>query len=297
MADIDKYKDGEVAAHLGHNLRELPEGKESSNVSIVKDLSCNNYSLIDRCSTVEEATAYRKEIEKECFKYNRSNIVHAVEVVLQCPSDCPESQKADFFRESYNYICSTLPMGERCVFSAQVHVDERHYTKSGEMISKDHLHVMYVPAVPDTKHPEYEYKLCADQLTRYGKLKRFHPGLQKHLDDAGIQATVYTPKDGKIVPFTVDQLKELTAKTGIHLKHSVTVDELATIINEHKVEFSKVQAYSKELESKLQEAEKKIIELQRSKEASWGQPDPSWGSLSDWGSIQKDKTIDKEHIV
>lgn len=297
MAEIIKYKDTQVIYHIRHNLRELPEGKESSNTAIVKDLKFQNYSLIDRCSTTEEATAYRKEIEKECFTYNRKNVVHAIELVLQCPSNCPEDQKAAFFRESYNYICSNLPMGERCVFMAQVHADEREYDPTGKMISKDHLHVMYVPAVPDTKHPEYEYKLCADQLTRRAQLKKFHPGLQQHLDDTGIQATVYTKKDPneKYVKLSVRDLKEITSKTGIHLDHGVTATQLADILNEHKVELSKEQSYSKELEAKLKEAEKKIEELQRPKEVAWGQSNHKWGTASGWGS--KDKTIENEHII
>ena len=57
MAEIIKYKDTQVIYHIRHNLRELPEGKESSNTAIVKDLKFQNYSLIDRCSTTEEATA------------------------------------------------------------------------------------------------------------------------------------------------------------------------------------------------------------------------------------------------
>ncbi len=51
------------------------------------------------------------------------------------------------------------------------------------MISKDHLHVMYVPAVPDSKHEGYSYSRCADELTKRAKLKAFHQGLQKHLNE------------------------------------------------------------------------------------------------------------------
>ena len=159
MAEITKFGASEVAFHIKHDLREIPEGKDYGNESIIPEKSKDNYSLLDRCQTAAEANKYRKEIEKECFSYNRKNLVHAVEVVVQCPADCPPEQKEAFFRESYNYICSTLPMGERCVFVAEVHVDEKHYSPTGEMISKDHLHVMYVPGFPDTKHDGFDYKL------------------------------------------------------------------------------------------------------------------------------------------
>lgn len=67
-----------------------------------------------------------------------------------------------------------------------------------------------------------------------------HPSLQAALDKAGIKATVYQKKsgDGKTVPLTVKQLKEITNKTGVVIDHSLTVDSsLKSVLNaEHKIE-------------------------------------------------------------
>ena len=259
MAEITKFGASEVAFHIKHDLREIPEGKDYGNESIIPEKSKDNYSLLDRCQTAAEANKYRKEIEKECFSYNRKNLVHAVEVVVQCPADCPPEQKEAFFLESYNYICSTLPMGERCVFVAEVHVDEKHYSPTGEMISKDHLHVMYVPGVPDTKHDGFDYKLCADELTKRAKLREFHPGLQSHLDSHGIKATVYSKKegDGKTIGLSVKQLKEITEKTGLKIDKSITVDQLAEILKVNR----DITIYDKRLQAQLQEREEKIATL------------------------------------
>ena len=259
MAEITKFGASEVAFHIKHDLRQIPEGNDYGNESIIPEKSKDNYSLLDRCQTAAEANKYRKEIEKECFSYNRKNLVHAVEVVVQCPADCPPEQKEAFFRESYNYICSTLPMGERCVFVAEVHVDEKHYSPTGEMISKDHLHVMYVPGVPDTKHDGFDYKLCADELTKRAKLREFHPGLQSHLDSHGIKATVYSKKegDGKTIGLSVKQLKEITEKTGLKIDKSITVDQLAEILKVNR----DITIYDKRLQAKLQDREEKIATL------------------------------------
>lgn len=310
MAEMKKYKSFETAKHIRHDLRELPPGKDYGNESIDPSLSGGNYSLLDgRCQTFKEANSYRKAIEKEIFHYKRKNLVHAVEIVVQCPADCPETQKEAFFQETYNYICSTLPMGDRCVFVAQVHVDERHYSPTGEMISKDHLHVMYVPAVKDRKHDGFEYKLCADQLTRKARLREFHPGLQEHLNKAGIDATVYKKKkgDGKAVSLTVDQLKELTEKTGITIDHSLTVDELSSIIrsnihkdrqltelktelDETKEKLSLSQSKEQDLSKHVQELESKLHSYETSRTTStWGH-EPGWGTSSGWGQSQKTKT-------
>lgn len=259
MAEITKFGASEVAFHIKHDLREIPEEKDYGNESIIPEKSKDNYSLLDRCQTAAEANKYRKQIEKECFSYNRKNLVHAVEVVVQCPANCPLEQKEAFFRESYNYICSTLPMGERCVFVAEVHVDEKHYSPTGEMISKDHLHVMYVPGVPDTKHDGFDYKLCADELTKRAKLREFHPGLQAHLDSQGIKATVYSKKegDGKTIGLSVKQLKEITEKTGLKIDKSITVDQLAEILKVNR----DITIYDKRLQAQLQDREEKIAAL------------------------------------
>lgn len=259
MAEITKFGASEVAFHIKHDLREIPEGKDYGNESIIPEKSKDNYSLLDRCQTAAEANKYRKQIEKECFSYNRKNLVHAVEVVVQCPADCPPEQKEAFFLESYNYICSTLPMGDRCVFVAEVHVDEKHYSPTGEMISKDHLHVMYVPGVPDAKHDGFDYKLCADELTKRAKLREFHPGLQSHLDSHGIKATVYSKKegDGKTIGLSVKQLKEITEKTGLKIDKSITVDQLAEILKVNR----DITIYDKRLQAQLQEREEKIATL------------------------------------
>lgn len=324
MAQLTKYGASEVTFHIQHDFRELPTGKRYGNESIDPDLSPFNYSLLDgRCQTAAEANRYRKELEKEIFKYNRKNLVHAVEIAVQCPDDCPVSQKDAFFLEAYRYICSTLPMGERCVFVAQVHVDEKHFSPSGKMISKDHLHVMYVPAVKDSKHEDFSYRLCADQLTKKACLREFHPGLQKHLDDAGIKATVYRKKEsnGKAVSLSVAQLKELTKKTGITLDHSLTVDDLSQIINANilrekqlqilQAELAKKEAQIEALTASLSEKNAELSQLRsdiknplnvteelkhnsnlKTSDHTWGSVS-SWGQNSGWGN-KSDKTIENE---
>lgn len=276
MAEITKWGASQVLPIIRHNMRHLEDGNSGGNDAIKPELTSQNYSLIDRGKTCKEINQYRKNIEKECFKYNRKNLVHAVEVVVQCPADCPPEQKEAFFRESFEHICEGLPMGKRCVFVAEVHADERVYAPDGTLISKDHLHVMYVPAVPDTKHDGFNYRLCADELTKRAKLQAFHPALQKRLDEKGIKATVYQKKDGdgKTIGLSVKQLKEITQKTGIQIDKSITVDDLAKIMSnnaeltrtaqQHNMTVSELQKTITDLQQQLHSKE---IELAQSKSA------------------------------
>lgn len=272
MAEKTKHGRNDTRRYIGHNLRQIPEGRSYGNEDVDTSLTDQNYSLIKRGNTTEEVNAYRLQIEKEIFHYNRSNLVHCIEDVIQLPDDCPREQEREFFQECLNYIIKGLPMGERSVFLAEVHKDEHKYV-DGVDISKPHLHVMYVPAVKDTKHEGFEYKLCADALTKRAALKAWHPGLQKHLDDCGIKATVYRKKegDGKTIGLSVKQLKEITNKTGIVLKKSITVDQLAEILQnnrdiviEDKAIRKKLSEYEQQhnvLTSSLDEKDKTISAL------------------------------------
>ena len=270
MAEIIKHVDDSLYC-IRHALRELPEGKSHGNADIDPTLSENNKSLLKgRCQTADEANAYRKELEKEIFKYNRKGLVRTIEIVIQCPDDC--TQKDAFFDTSYKYVCEkVLPMGEKAVVTAVIHRDEHKFLKdkdgnfrldeNGQKIdiSKEHLHIIAVPAVPDTKHDGYDWKLSAHDLTSRSRLHQFHPGLQKACDDAGIKATVYQKNkgDGKTIPLSVAQLKEITDKTGIVIQKSLTIDQLAEIISSHQ----EIQIRDKSLQRQLDLYEHKAATL------------------------------------
>lgn len=262
--ELTKYGGTEILAHIKHDLRQLPKGKSYGNESVDTELSGKNYSLIDRGKTAKEVNQYRKDFESKIYKYHRKNLVHAVELVIQCPSDCPPEQHEAFFQTAFDWYCDKyLPAGKECVFVAEVHKDEHKWveTEKGlKDISKEHLHIVYVPAIPaGEKHPDYEYRLNADALTKRAILRDMHPSLQAKLNEVGIKATVYQKKsgDGKTIPLSVKQLKEITNKTGITIKKSLTIDELADILKVNQ----DIEIKDKELQRKLAFYQNKAIDL------------------------------------
>lgn len=300
MAELTKYKSGQVLAIIRHNMRSLSDGNIGGNDAIVPELTHKNYSLIEIGKTCKEINAYRKKIERQCFKYNRKNLIHAVEIVIQAPSDLKEEQKEDFFRETFEHLTSKLPLGRDCVFVAEVHVDEKHIAPNGNIISKDHLHLMYVPAVPDTKHAGFSYKLCADSLTKRSDLKKLHPQLQEHLDSKGIRASVYSRKDdsGKAVGLSVSQLKKITAATGIVIDTSIenTLTTLQNTIDFQKESNLQIKEQLQNALHELEKAQNKIKEL----EQKTVQPERTWGVASNWGSPgwgQKEQTKTTEREI
>lgn len=65
------------------------------------------------------------------------------------------------------------------------------------------------------KSDYYDEKIDANSVLNKIELLNFHPDLQKYLISHGIEGTVITGKTG--TNFTVKELKEFTANTGLHL--------------------------------------------------------------------------------
>lgn len=61
----------------------------------------------------------------------------------------------------------------------------------------------------------YDEKVDCNSVLNKIELRNFHPDLQKYLTENGIEGKVVTGKTG--TNFTVKELKEFTAKTGLHL--------------------------------------------------------------------------------
>lgn len=73
-------------------------------------------------------------------------------------------------------------MGERCIIQAVVHRDEIVKNGDGERISHNHMHLSFIPAVPDKKHEGYDYKLNAYELTKKTVLMNAASGFAEILE-------------------------------------------------------------------------------------------------------------------
>lgn len=267
--ELKKYQSSEILSIIRHNMRILKTGQNYGNLNIDPSLSYKNISLISRGSTPAQVNAYRKNLEKEIFSYKRKNLVHAVSVVIQLPDDCPPDQEELFYKECLNFWAELLPMGERCIFMAEVHKDEIVLDSNDNRISHDHMHIMFVPGVPDQKHDRYKYKLCADQLTKKSVLKTLHPDLQNHLNQVGIKATVHQKSDGngQKIKLSVTQLKEFTNLTGKSISKTLTINELADLVNNISQKEQLIESLSAELDSmsqKLGETERLLEKYKES---------------------------------
>ena len=173
----------------------------------------------------------------------------------------------------------------------------------------------------------YDEKIDANSVLNKAELRHFHQDLQQYLTDNGIEGKVITGKTGG-VNFTVQELKEFTANTGLRLEdiQELTADKgilealvssndkvqtLEQIIKEKNLTIANLQTEiqsrdraidrmdsSEEItvkDTQIKELEtEKAVDVKPAEQAqSWGQESSSaWGANahSGWGT----NTVDNE---
>ena len=171
MASQKKFTHSAVVNLVRHVERETVN---PSNKDIDTTRSHLNYSLSpDRGM---HPYSYYLERKSQLYCFRRDNVKTMVGWVVTAPRNLPSEQHQRFFQEIYLFLENRYGL-ENTVL-AVVHQDE----------SQPHLHFLFIPAVPDLKRGGE--KICANDLITRTELRDFHPALQKHLRDLGIQANI-----------------------------------------------------------------------------------------------------------
>ena len=162
--------------------------------------------------------------------------------------------------------------------------------------------------------------------------------VQKALDKAGIQATVYKKKNkngkSRTISLSVEELKEITDKTGIVIDHSLTVEELGNILSKNieltdtlkhlQMKYEKLYSNAQKLKTNAEQIisqknrqlsevvnqnkqlKKELLSVQEQlhteKEKVHLSAEPKeveWGSDSAWGTSSGwgNNTTNKEHTI
>lgn len=174
MASSAKFTEKAVVNQLRHIERQI---KNPSN----KDIDAGKVDMDYFLSPQREISSYSyyKQRKEELYVYNRADVVHMVGWVITAPRDLAKGDEDNFFKECYKFLENRY--GEKNVVSAVVHKDED---------GQPHLHYCFMPVVPDKKHGGE--KLCVNEVLTPRELTNFHPALQKHLRENGINANVMT---------------------------------------------------------------------------------------------------------
>ena len=176
MASIQKFEASAVVNQIRHIERTI---ENPSNEDIDKEKISEDYLLSpDRGITSYD---YYKQRLSELYVLKRPDINTACGWVITAPQELKKENEDAFFKSCYEFLNNRY--GEKNCISCTVHKDE-----SGQ----PHLHYLFIPVVEDKKHKDYDGKVCADNLITQRELRNFHPDLQRHLDNEGIEAKVMT---------------------------------------------------------------------------------------------------------
>ena len=252
MASSEKFTDDAMCNMLRHNDRATAN---PTNKDIDPERTKLNYSFPLNHKGMTDYEYYKKLVGEK-YLYGRGtarekDAVTGCGWVVTLPREIqgyPDKEKA-FFQATFDFISERY--GRENIINNAVHYDEAGaphiHVVFCPVTNLDHDIVQH-KTVKTTKSVklesgryEYQYRFKLDdngekiKLKNYAKmsdyydekidcnsvlnkieLRNFHQNLQKYLTDNGIEGAVINGKTGG-VNFSVKELKEFTAKTGLHL--------------------------------------------------------------------------------
>lgn len=288
---VYKFEHSAVSNQLRHVDRLIQNDK---NEDIDPERTPQNYSLTPYIGITKDAyqankeardavkrqeLAYYNQRKSEVYCYNRADVKTMASCIVTLPKEITDPAEIEkFFASTTKFLSkryggTPTPDGREYpnVVSATVHFDER-------AMGQPHLHFYWIPTVKidhaalsaKRNHPkamdDFEEKISAKEVLTKADLKTLHQDLQKHLDENGIAGRVLMKKEGagKRINFSVEQLKDITDRTGITIDRSFSVDKFVDLINENKLLREKVAG----------------LEHQLSRTA---EKESSWGNRTGWG--------------
>jgi len=167
--NVAKYTRSAVGGLLSHYERAKNQDGDYvkfGNSQIDTSKSHMNYNLHIGIFT-QQAFLDKRLSEIKCLKRDDVNIMCTW--VITAPKDLAPERHREFFQAVYSYLADKY--GKNNVISAWVHLDE----------SQSHLHFAFIPVVQDRKSGKE--KVSAKELITKAELQRFHPDMQKNLED------------------------------------------------------------------------------------------------------------------
>lgn len=180
MANAQKYTRGQVGHMLNHYSRQPGEDIRRGNEKINPELTHLNYNIApphtkkitkDGKETeveISQSEFLNQRLSEVVMKVKRSNVNIMADWIVTLPENVPRERADEFFKHAYEFMCDRY--GKENVISAWVHMDE----------TTPHMHFAFVPVVTDKDGTK---RLCAKECISKNDLDRFHPELQKYMED------------------------------------------------------------------------------------------------------------------
>ncbi len=265
---------------------------------IVKSITRDNY--FDNRALIQKLEyQHYKNRKDELYCYNRKDVNTLVNIAVTLPRELTTKEDIDkFFDCTVSFLSDRY--GSENLVSAVRHFDERQ-------IGREHLHYSFIPACVINKQKllskknhvkameHYDEKISAnDVLTKYD-MRTVHKDFQRYLDSVGLKCQVVTKPEGsgKPINLSIEQLKEITDKTGITIDKPMAIDEFINIVTfnrDIKIVDSKLKSKVITLEKENKELQDKIKSLEKQLEQqhshTWQRPQREFGQNRGWNSTR-----------
>ncbi|SEK18540.1 Plasmid recombination enzyme [Pseudobutyrivibrio ruminis] len=296
MASVMKFTHEAVVNLIRHNGRNI-EG--NSNADINPELTHLNYSFSMKEHGELSDYQYYKKLVDSSYIYGRGTLrekdaIKACSWVVTAPADIVgDKDKEDaFFRGVYSFISNRY--GSENIINNVVHYDEagephchvifvpiveldhekiKHKTirdktavqaSSGRWYFDSHYKLDDGQKVPLKNYSKmsdyYDKKISANDVLNKAELKHFHTDLQSYLIENNIEGKVVNGTTGGI-SFSIQKLKEFTAKTGLKISdlksHIKDASLIESYIN-HAPQLAEKDIINLTVEEKLQRIEHEI---------------------------------------
>ncbi len=223
----------------------------------VKPITRENY-FDNRAKIQKLEYQHYKDRKSELYCYNRSDVKTLVNVVVTVPKELTRQEDIDlFFDKTVSFIEERY--GSENLICAVRNFDEKE-------IGREHIHVSFIPAceidheklmskknhVKDME--KYKEKISANDVLTKRDMRTVHKDFQKYLDNAGLKCKVVTKPEGsgKSINLSVEQLKEITEKTGITINKPITIEEFAEMVSHNR----EIEIVDRKLQEKVEKLEK-----------------------------------------
>ena len=185
MANVSKYKLPQVLHMTSHYGRQQGENIRRGNQKINKEMTYKNYDIhtgakadgkdmeMTKALSAEQKAFIEKRLSEikhpdltNEYNYNHINVM--CDWVVTLPDNVSDDKADEFFKNVYDFACDRY--GKENVISSWVHKDETSL----------HMHFAFMPVVKDEDGSE---RLCCREVLTRTELSRFHPELQKYVEE------------------------------------------------------------------------------------------------------------------
>lgn len=177
LANFQKYTMAAVGHMFNHYGRATGDNVQRGNEKIDPNKTHLNYDLHTGKTADGDKNDWHEQVERLNKRLSevrhmdlskRKDINVIADLIVTLPQDVPLEKSKEFFKAVYDFACERY--GKDNIISAWVHVDE----------TTPHIHIPIVPTVKDEDGTE---RLCAKARISRTELSRFHPELQKYVEE------------------------------------------------------------------------------------------------------------------